>query len=173
MASGGVTLFQPGAIDNYLGGHRGFVYEPSAEISVLKAFKRLAISQGWGDKKKEQEKKKFYAAVDTEFGARVGSGFNLTEWQRLAKFIGIEPLPVTITQCKKMIKKENINIYQILKAYRKAQEVKNIDLIKPCPDIQRFKSTAELRKYTQKHNMYFPKQWAKGSVLKGLLKELR
>ncbi|KAK6525910.1 hypothetical protein TWF281_010953 [Arthrobotrys megalospora] len=171
--SGGVSLFQPGAIDKYFQSHRSFGYTPSAEISVLKAFKRLAVNQGWNDKRRKQEKERFQAAVDTEFTARVGSGFALSDWQRLAKVIGIEPLPQTITQCRKTIKKENINIYHILHAYRRATEMKDINNIEACKDIQRFKSVGELRRYTHAHNMFYRKEFAKGSVLKGLLKQLR
>ncbi|RVD89682.1 uncharacterized protein DFL_000679 [Arthrobotrys flagrans] len=171
--SSGVPLFQPGAIDNYFQGHSSFGYNPSPEASVLRTFKRLAISQGWDEERRKKEKAKFQTAVDVEFTARVGSGFALSDWQRLAKVIGIEPLPVTITQCRKMIKKENINIYHILHAYRRATEVKNIEDVEACKDIRRFKNVAELRKYTLNHGMFYKKEFAKGSVLKGLLKRLR
>ncbi|KAK6343526.1 hypothetical protein TWF730_011116 [Orbilia blumenaviensis] len=171
--SGGVSLFRPGAIDRYFQSHRSFEYTPSAEASVLKSFKRLAINQKWDENRRVQEKKKFQAAVDAEFTARVGNGFALIDWQRLAKVIGIEPLPQSITQCRKMIKRENINIYHILHAYRRAREIQNIDDIRPSTEIQRFKSVGELRRYTQKHGMFYSKEQAKGSVLKGLLKHLR
>ncbi|KAF3275274.1 hypothetical protein TWF970_006995 [Orbilia oligospora] len=166
----GVPLFQPGAIDKYFQSHHSFSYTPTSSASVLKTFKRLATNQGWGEDRKKQEKEKFQKAVDAEFTARVGSGFELVDWQRLAKVIGVEPLPVSITQCKK---KENINIYHVLHAYRRAIEVKNIEDVQACKDIRRFKNVAELRKYTQKHKMFYRKEYAKGSVLKGLLKYLR
>ncbi|KAK6537407.1 hypothetical protein TWF694_011594 [Orbilia ellipsospora] len=173
MASGGVSLFKPGAVDAYFGRHAGFTYEPSPEISLLNGFKRLAIDQKWSDAKRKIERKKFHEAVDSEFTTRVGKGFDLSDWQRLAKVIGIVPLPGTVTQCRKAIKKENINIYHILHAYRRAKELDDISKIEPCTDIRRFKSVGELRKYTQKHKMFYPKETAKGSVIKGLLKQLR
>ncbi|KAF3937283.1 hypothetical protein ABW19_dt0201170 [Dactylella cylindrospora] len=170
----GVRLFNAGAVDEFFGGYRrhGFEYEASAQTSLIKTFKKLAISQNWTDKQKEAARKKFHTAVDAEFSERVGKGFTLFEWQRLAKLIGIEPIPTTITQCRKVIAQENINIYQILQAYRRATEISNINLIKPCHEIQRFKTVKELRKYTKKHGAYFPKEIAKGSVLKGLLRRL-
>ncbi|KAF3904931.1 hypothetical protein ABW20_dc0109074 [Dactylellina cionopaga] len=170
---GGVSLFQPGAIDNYFQSYASFNYQPAAEISVLKAFQRLAISQKWTPEKRTQERSKFHEAVDAEFTARVGTGFALSDWQKLAKVIGIAPLPTSITQCRKIIKKENINIYHILHAYRRAESIDDIDKIEPCRDITRFKNVRELRTYTQKRKMFYPKERAKGSVLKGLLKHLR
>ncbi|KAF3908294.1 hypothetical protein AA313_de0206436 [Arthrobotrys entomopaga] len=172
-SGGGVSLFTPGAVDAYFGSHASFAYQPSSEISLLNSFKRLALNQKWSDEKRKAEKKKFHTAVDSEFTARVGKGFDLKDWQRLAKVIGITPLPSTITQCRKAIKKENINIYHILHAYRRAKELDDINKIEACGDIRRFKSVGELRKYTQKHKMFYPKETAKGSVLKGLLKQLR
>lgn len=96
--------FVPGQVDEYFQGHRSYSYTPSADISVLKEFKRLAIDQKWDEKRREKEKKAFYVAVDAEFTARVGKGNSLIEWQRLAKVIGIDPLPQTITQCRKVTK---------------------------------------------------------------------
>ncbi|KAK6507713.1 hypothetical protein TWF481_006135 [Arthrobotrys musiformis] len=167
----GVSLFRPGAIDNYFQSHRSFEYTPSSESSVLRTFKRLAISQGWGEDRKQKEKAKFQTAVDKEFTARVGGGFALEDWQRLAKVIGITPLPGSVTQCRKAIKKENINIYHVLHAYRRAREAERIEDVEVCKDIRRFKNVAELRKYTQNHSMFYRKEFAKGSVLKGLLKK--
>ncbi|KAK6512992.1 hypothetical protein TWF506_009154 [Arthrobotrys conoides] len=172
-SNNGVPLFQPGAIDTYFQSHNSFDYNPTSTTSVLKTFKRLAINQGWDEERRRQEKGKFQKAIDVEFTDRVGSGFLLEDWQRLGKVIGIEPLPGSITQCKKMIKKENINIYHILHAYRRATEVENVEDVEACKDVRRFKTVAELRKYTQNHKMYYQKEFAKGSVLKGLLKHLR
>ncbi|KAK6346675.1 hypothetical protein TWF696_006793 [Orbilia brochopaga] len=169
----GVPLFQAGPIDQYLLSYDGSGYEPSSDVSVIKAFQRLAISQKWSPKKREEEKKKFHAAVDAEFADRVGTGNTLFEWQRLAKLIGINPIPSSITQCKKAIGKENINIFHILHAYRRATEINDLALIKPSSEITRFPSVGKLRAYTHKHKMFYSKEKAKGTVLKGLLKKLR
>ncbi|KAK6336983.1 hypothetical protein TWF718_009770 [Orbilia javanica] len=171
--SSGVPLFKPGAVDKYFQRYQSFGYNPSSETSVLKTFKRLAISQGWSEGRRREEKGKFQTAVDVEFTERVGSGFALEDWQRLAKVIGIEPLPGSITQCRKMIEKENINIYHILHAYRRATEVMSIEDVEACKGITRFRNVAELKRYTQKHKMYYRKEYAKGSVLKGLLRRLK
>ncbi|KAJ6258256.1 hypothetical protein Dda_7175 [Drechslerella dactyloides] len=168
----GVSLFQPGAVDRYLQSHSGSTYQPSSEVSVIKAFQRLAIGQDWTPKQREKQKKNFHAAVDAEFTERVGTGFTLFEWQRLVKIIGIEPIPSSITQCRKAIQKENINIFHILQAYRRATEIDDLDLIQPSKEITRFPSVGKLRAYTRKNKMFYRKENAKGSVLKGLLRVL-
>ncbi|KAF3905108.1 hypothetical protein ABW21_db0201492 [Orbilia brochopaga] len=164
----GVPLFRAGPVDRYLQSHHGSTYQPSSEVSVINAFKRLAISQNWTIKQRNAERKRFHEAVDAEFGERVGGGCTLFEWQRLAKVVGIEPVPSSITQCQ-----ENINIYHILHAYRRAVEITDLNLIEPSSDITRFPSVGKLRAYTRKHTMYYPKNSAKATVLKGLLKHLR
>jgi hypothetical protein len=60
----------------------------------------LAISQGWF---KKQRKSRQHEAFAVEFDRHVGTDVTKLEgWQRMCKHCLIEPIPPSITQCKKV-----------------------------------------------------------------------
>ena len=82
-------------------------FEPDPLAAALANFDRLAISQNWrqGRKKYKAEKDIYLSALATNHIASIESGGaaeRLAGLQELCAEVGIERVPETITQCKKV-----------------------------------------------------------------------
>lgn len=77
-----------------------FDYEPTAPL--LDEFRRLALNRGWKDQDqvyRTERQKCLGSAFDQYFGK--GSR-NLEGWQDLCRDVAIEPVPSSITKCRKV-----------------------------------------------------------------------
>lgn len=87
----------------YFAAHPGFVYNPTAAFYA--EFDRLIDFLGYSRKGKpfKQERGRFTDAfvsyVNNDYG--LGRG-NLAHWQQLCQVCSIDPLPNSITQCRKV-----------------------------------------------------------------------
>jgi hypothetical protein len=78
----------------------GFVPDPNAPLAI--EFKRLAKHQGWGNRSKqfyEQRASCFVRAFEIHYGNK---SERLEGWQWLCGEVHIDPIPESITQCKKV-----------------------------------------------------------------------
>ena len=90
----------PSYRDSYWSQYPGFVPNPNA--SVAKEFKRLMAFNGWSPKDPEHAQRKA-ECFEAEFEHHYGTGTHkLQTWQDLCREVGIEPIPPSITQCKKV-----------------------------------------------------------------------
>lgn len=86
------------ASDGYFDRHTNFAQNPEADLSA--EFARLAIAKGWS---KKQQKAHKAEAIEAEFGRLYGTSYDkLESWQDLCREVGIDPVPQSITQCKKV-----------------------------------------------------------------------
>jgi hypothetical protein len=77
-----------------------FGFEQDTNATFITNFKRLAITQGWSNKEAKSRRPE---ALEAEFDAHVGTDVTKLEgWQRMCKNCRIEPVPSSITQCKKV-----------------------------------------------------------------------
>ena len=84
----------------YFANFDDFDHDP--DRSLIEEFQRLAISQQWMIQGKlyRKERQKCFAQ---EFGLHFNLGKrNLGGWQDLCKDLSIEPVPGSITKCKKV-----------------------------------------------------------------------
>ncbi|KFX88482.1 hypothetical protein V490_07606 [Pseudogymnoascus sp. VKM F-3557] len=110
-------------------------------------------TQNGGARKTRAEKAK------EEFKRYFPNAHRLENWQKLCRDLGIVPVPSSITQCKKEIKKIYVNIYQFLHQIRTGEPA------------TRFSSQKELAKYCNGGTKRkFPREYAKErGALAGLL----
>ncbi|KAF9346312.1 hypothetical protein BGX26_002203 [Mortierella sp. AD094] len=75
------------------------------------AFKRLAKSQGWSEMRRNLEKINFQKSVVQDLNSRYST---LEHYQDLCeKLVHPETIPTSITQCKVLLKKKYVNIWDI------------------------------------------------------------
>ncbi|KAG0274485.1 hypothetical protein BGZ95_009726 [Linnemannia exigua] len=85
------------------------------------AFKRLAKSKGWSEKKRATEREIFHRSVVQDLNTRF---IKLEHYQNLCKEL-FDDVPSTITQCKKLLTSKYVNIWDIVEGrYRYFEEYK-------------------------------------------------
>jgi len=78
----------------------GFTPDPTASIAA--EFARLAAHMGWGKQSREYREQRL-RAYGAEFERHYGADASrLENWQRLCGEVGVEGVPGSITQCKKV-----------------------------------------------------------------------
>ncbi|KAJ4365991.1 hypothetical protein N0V95_000368 [Ascochyta clinopodiicola] len=141
---------------------QGIIASPNDDFNSL--FKRLAIREGLS---KTQRKKRRNHAIAAEMDAAYGTDITkLEKWQELCRDVGIEPVPQSITQCRKALSKVWVNLVNLIDHRRN----RNIQLIV-------FPSYKQFCKYTigdgKAHDHIFPKELAKKEgFIKALLRNL-
>ncbi|KAI9701769.1 MAG: hypothetical protein M1836_001112 [Candelina mexicana] len=135
-------------------------FTPDPTAALADEFERLAVHNGWDrtDDEYRENRGRFYAS---EFDEHWGTdATKLQNWQALCAEVKIEPVPQTITKCRKALQKVHFNLVDLVDSRRTGVEAR------------RFPSVEALRKYTKK-NKLFPKQAAKDDgFLKALLRHI-
>ncbi|KAF2819049.1 hypothetical protein CC86DRAFT_398966 [Ophiobolus disseminans] len=133
-------------------------FEQDYDATFLANFKRLAIQEAWP---KKEQKARCPDAFDAEFDLQFGTNTKKLEaWQEMCKECGITPVPPSITQCKKALRKVNINIFNFLD-HRRNPELFRLIIF---PNIKK------LRKYTVPSRMYPLKRAKEDTFIKALLR---
>ncbi|KAF8988973.1 hypothetical protein BDQ17DRAFT_1393360 [Cyathus striatus] len=104
-----------------------------------------------------------YHQVRLEYrNAAYGTDLNdLNAWKHLCQIIGINPVPEKLKECRKAVKKTNVNLMDLLETKRTG------DLVTV------FESQKALSVYTKRTGKYFPKEQAHaGGILKYLLRKI-
>ncbi|KAJ5900094.1 hypothetical protein N7495_004838 [Penicillium taxi] len=120
----------------------GFVYDPLAPIS--EEFARLGRFRKWkeGSKTWKRQWKRAMVVVMNKYmvdqtGQCTGKAPTLGEWQAMCKLVGLENIPLSITQCRKALTRIHVNIVDAL------------DCLVTSKLPPRFGSRSELAEYTQ------------------------
>ncbi|OSS55116.1 hypothetical protein B5807_00384 [Epicoccum nigrum] len=117
---------------------------------------------GWS---KEERKKRRPEVITAEIDALYGTDTNdLKMWRRLCSDVNVDPVPQSIPDCKKALKRKFVNLVNLIDHRRN----RNVQLI-VFPDYHSF------RKWTlKKSSRIFPKKAAKaGGFIKALLRDLQ
>lgn len=82
-----------------------FTYNPQA--GFVSEFTRLARHTGWG-KHSAQYRDERTLCYQQETLVAFGDGSNLEKWQRLCEEVGIEEIPTSIKECRKVCYKQQL-----------------------------------------------------------------
>ncbi|KAG6076625.1 hypothetical protein E4U15_005006 [Claviceps sp. LM218 group G6] len=143
-----------GPIDVFFSKYQDFDYDPHSRVWT--EFRRLCSFFGWlkGNPKENAARNLFQQALVDEFGAIYGENDEkLDVLQQLCRKLEIDPIPQSITACKKAIKGVYVNIVDFIDCERTGEP------------IHKFASLADLRRYTKKTGKFFPRNQAKRSLL--------
>ncbi|KAI5801157.1 hypothetical protein EDC01DRAFT_612641 [Geopyxis carbonaria] len=148
-------------MDAFFATYTGFT--PTPGTSFHESFAALAAHRGWSPTGNAHARahRKFREALVVEFNNRFGTDDrSLANWQNMCALLGVHPVPTSITQCRKTLKRTHVNLVDLLQA-------QSVD------DIRVFENYRALRTYTQDNQLFFPKKQAKaGGLLKALLREM-
>lgn len=79
----------------------GFTQDPDA--GLLQEFSRLSIARKWRPATRRSKRDAFRTAMVEEFNRRYGiDDRSLASWQNLCSVFSIQPVPASISQCKKV-----------------------------------------------------------------------
>ncbi|RVD88549.1 uncharacterized protein DFL_002731 [Arthrobotrys flagrans] len=146
-----------------------FPYNGDARLNIRKTFNTLARAERWNERKRMEEKERFFEAIDAEFTTRFGDGTSLQTWQRLVAMFDPEgPLPPSITRCKKELSKYYINIYDFLNYCRRMGIDEQAGVQGDLRSIDKG-SLQILRAYSKRNRLLYPLDFARGTVLKAFL----
>ncbi|KAJ9649046.1 hypothetical protein H2199_000959 [Coniosporium tulheliwenetii] len=136
-------------------------FVPDPTDSLASEFKRLAIHKKWATDSDKYHHNRRLAYAD-QFGQYFGTdATKLENFQRLCVEVGIDPPPLSITQCKKALKGVLVNLVNLVDSRRTGEPIKQFDTFK------------EFRRYTF-NGRVFPKDEAKeDTFLKVLLRAFR
>ncbi|KAF2633688.1 hypothetical protein BU25DRAFT_416862 [Macroventuria anomochaeta] len=140
----------------------GITSGPNDDFNFM--FNRLAIKEGWS---KTQRKKRRHEAIAGEIEAIYGADTTkLEKWQELCRDVRIEPVPQSITKCKKALGSVYVNLVNLIN-HRRNRSVPVILF----PNYQAFRTwTLGGKKFGDR---IFPKKLAKEEgFVKALLKDL-
>ncbi|KAF2713800.1 hypothetical protein K504DRAFT_462284 [Pleomassaria siparia CBS 279.74] len=103
-------------------------------------------------KSKKQRRAEGAEAYQADFGNLLGTDpKKLANWQRLCSILNIEPIPQSITQCKKSYKSVWVNLYDVVDHLRDPDTV----------PLRHFRSYGDFWRNAKGRNRIFPKEEAK------------
>ncbi|KAG6116485.1 hypothetical protein E4U13_001816 [Claviceps humidiphila] len=143
-----------GPIDLFFSQYQEFNYDPHSRVWT--EFRRLCGFFAWlkGSPAENAARNLFRQALVDEFGAIYGENDEKVDvLQQLCRKLEIDPIPQSITACKKAIKGVYVNIIDFIDCERTGEP------------IHKFASLAHLRRYTKKTGKFFPREQAKRSLL--------
>ncbi|KAI9720667.1 MAG: hypothetical protein M1812_002847 [Candelaria pacifica] len=135
-------------------------FTPDPTAGLADEFARLALFHGWKpqDKRYHKERAKFYTeGFNTAWGTDASK---LSIWQALCQEVRIEPVPESITKCKKELQRVHVNIVDLVDSRRNGTKVR------------RFDSHQELKIYTRGGKVFPKKAAKKDGFLKALLRAI-
>ncbi|CAD0089739.1 unnamed protein product [Aureobasidium vineae] len=147
----------PFVFTSYFDRFPGFDHHPRR--SVRDEFNRLAKTQKWDKEDTARQRAACYNEELEGHFAGLGITDQLGRLQHLCVELGIEPLD-TINKCKKVLKKTHVNLVDLMNAHRTGKKVGKFDTYK------------QLRTYTLESGKIYPKKYAKGDVVKVLLRQI-
>jgi hypothetical protein len=150
------------SIDQYFARFRRFRYTRTADWRQLHPFNALARQQRWTEERRDIEfrllQEAWTGVVESEF-----EGSSLDHYKRVCEDLNIDPIPESITKCKKKLRKVFVNIVDLMQYRLNGRRGE-----KP----RRFKSLRGLKEYSFNCNKYYSKERAKAEMLRELLTQL-
>ena len=140
-------------------------FDHQAETSLLDEFGRLAITMDWerGGIRYQKEKKECLRAGLLDILDNSQTASRLQTMQTLCQELSIDPVPPTITQCRKVSAKRDY-LHELNWQALSSVCVNLVDLIDARRSGTRphiFANKAALRSYTKRTGRYFPRTIAK------------
>ncbi|MCJ1428354.1 hypothetical protein MMC29_006263 [Sticta canariensis] len=140
---------------SYFAAYPDFIPDP--HLPLLRNFYRLAKAQAWSKKRRNKEKQIYLLGQYAIHLGGISTG-GLQKWQDLCRELKVDPIPMSITQCKRALKTDvHVNIIDLIDSRRLGTEVTT------------FRSHEALVKYTRSSSKYFPLNRAKADELKKVL----
>ncbi|RPD61910.1 hypothetical protein L226DRAFT_571306 [Lentinus tigrinus ALCF2SS1-7] len=133
-------------IHAYFAQYPEFDYQLDAPF--LKEFRRLLRVKGWNNDpvRRKAEWDDIHDAMVLQFNTMYGrSAGDLSAWQSLCAALGVDPIPDSIKQCRKIVKGTHVNLVDF---------VERRDLDQP---VRVFPSEHALAEYSKKHKKIFSK----------------
>ncbi|KAL5115727.1 hypothetical protein ACEQ8H_006335 [Pleosporales sp. CAS-2024a] len=133
-------------------------FKENPDASLAEEMGRLGIQEQWS---KKEKKAHLIAACDAEFVRYFGSNVSkLSAWQNMCRMCQIEPVPDSITKCKKALAKLHVNIFNFIDHCRNPTRV----------PLLKFDDVAKLRKYSVPKRIYPIDLAKKDTFIKSLLR---
>ncbi|KAF9442695.1 hypothetical protein P691DRAFT_680939 [Macrolepiota fuliginosa MF-IS2] len=150
-------------LEAFFSGYDGFTHDLAAPAT--REFRRLCQVRGWDRNSNEREEamSRFRVALIQQFNLTYGTDINnLNGWHAMMTHMGVDPLPETVAECKKIVKRLFVNLVDLVDARGD-----------PTQQVRLFNSEVALSKYTRKSKKIFPRDEAKaGGILKFLLRQI-
>ncbi|MCJ1266101.1 hypothetical protein MMC22_005983 [Lobaria immixta] len=145
---------------DYFAAYPNFIPEP--HLPLLENFNRLANAQGWRKKRCHKERQIYLLGQYTIHLGEISTG-KLQKWQNLCRELRVDPIPTSITKCKKVLKTNvHVNIIDLMDSRRWGTVVTT------------FRSRKALVEYTRSSEKTFPlRQAKKDELLEILLRHIR
>ncbi|KAH8155789.1 uncharacterized protein LAJ45_00801 [Morchella importuna] len=151
-------------MDAFWARFQGFTPDPNS--SLITNFNLLSTAQNWAPagRARSRAHRRFRSAMIDEFNATYGTDNNdLESWKNLCRVVRVDPVPETITQCRKAVRRTHVNLVDLI----------DHDVRNGGGQVKKFKTLRQLREYTHETEKYFPKNPAKaGGILKALLRDM-
>ncbi|KAL0631727.1 hypothetical protein Q9L58_009402 [Maublancomyces gigas] len=162
-----------GPLDRFFRRYPEFKYNPRG--THMAEFRRLVAAKRWDPEraKREQYAKEeksiaynraraaFFDGFRGEFDHLFGADAkDFGTWRKLCRTLGVQPMPSDVEECKKVTGRLMVNIYDITHHKRTGAP------------FDFFNTLDDLRSYTQENKLYFPKDRAKESALRFLLRQI-
>ncbi len=166
-------------LESFFANYPNFTYDSSAP--ARSEFRRLCQAQQWGQNSAQRDsaRSRFRTALILQFNAAYGD--DLDGWHAMMIHMGVDPLPDTISACKKVLIYSPFEVSSSPTSHStqivKGLFVNLVDLVDvrgdPTQTVTLFESEKALSKYTKRTDKFFPKDEAKaGGILKFLLRQI-
>lgn len=84
---------------DYFAAYPNFIPDPN--LPLLENFNRLANAQGWRKKRRHEEQQIYLLGQYAIHLGEISTG-KLQKWQNLCRELRVDPIPTSITKCKKV-----------------------------------------------------------------------
>ncbi|KAJ7501841.1 hypothetical protein B0H11DRAFT_1713230, partial [Mycena galericulata] len=156
----------PTHLEKFFSSYPKYEYDPSGPAS--QQFQQLREVYNWGRGRGRDSAlgdaayKGYSMALVLTFTQLYGDdASDLGNWQRLCRTVGINPVPDSILECRRVIEDAHVNLMDLLDTHTTGEPVR------------RFATEMELSEYTQDTGKKFPRKWIpKGCLLYFLLRRI-
>jgi hypothetical protein len=152
-------------IDEYFAQYPDFNYRPSHDWRQIGPFNALVKFKSWDQNRRKLEweelKTKWTTVIEEEY-----FDSTLPHYQSLCEDLGIEPIPVTVNECKRQLARVYVNIVDLTQ-YRRDRQSGGM----PQPP-RLHRNRAELAEYSRAEKKYYPLENATSEMLRVLLHDL-
>jgi hypothetical protein len=150
-------------IENYFSRFARIRYHYSTkDWRQLERFDALSRRLNWSETKHERELRLLRQAW-TEVAESEFQGSSILHYQTLCQDLDIDPIPETVSKCKRELRQVFVNIVDLVEYRRNGRKGQ-----KP----KRFPSLKKLKGYCKVEVKYYRKERAKAEMLRVLLKQL-
>lgn len=159
---------------DYFAAYPNFIPDP--HLPLLENFNRLAKAQGWRKERRRKERQIYLLGQYTIHLGEISTG-KLQKWQNLCHELRVDPIPTSITKCKKVrygTKGGETSALIVLKTNVHVNIIDLMDSRRWGTVVTTFRSRKALVEYTRSSEKTFPlRQAKKDELLEILLRHIR